>query len=652
MPSSTIPNVTGFILAAGEGRRLRPATMIRPKALIPFCGVPLLELTVARLTELPVTGIVVNAWHHAEQVAAACTELSTRLKWPICVSREAALQDTGGGLRDGLRLAPDADLFLVHNADVVLDFDLRELLAAHQRRQADATVLLVPGRGPRTVNLSPEGRITAFRQPATPDQLTFSGVYLIHRRVLDLLPATDPCSIIPALEEALRQGLRIYGIATGDAFWSDLGRPADYIRAHGEVADRGLRHSPRLREAVAEQARRRAALERQGVRCTGALGLGDDLRIPAGAHLHNAVIWDHTSLPRPVLYADSIFTDGKTAGRPVEAGRRPDPRIAACLDANPDTLTLEPLRKQGSGRMYARLRAPGDRSWIWCAYSPERRENAAFTALAEFLDRLGINIPSILLHLGDAGELVTLDLGSHDLLSVETPWQIETYLRDVLRQAARLHVLGDRAARLEELPLQAGFTKGLYDWERDYFREHILGRLLGRPDLWTPAVATAWCDLRNRLLEQPQVPVHRDLQSANIMVFNGKPYMIDFQGMRLGCAAYDVASLLFDPYKAHPSLRRRALWNFYQQQVRELGGAPTPPEIFHAAAVQRLLQALGAYGKLWLNDGLDWYRPYVIPALNLLQEAAGAAGCTQIAGLAETTRTLAAARLDTAAPSA
>jgi hypothetical protein len=303
-----------------------------------------------------------------------------------------------------------------------------------------------------------------------------------------------------------------------------------------------------------------------------------------------------------------------------------------------------PLRKQGSGRRYERIVAADGRTWIWCAYAQDRRENAAFAALADFLERLGINIPEVVVHLGDVGEIVSRDLGGDDLQEVTEPGLLEDYLQDVLRQAARLHVLGARAARLEELPLQNGFTKGLYDWERDYFREHILGRLLGAGELWTPA-AVAHCELRNRLLAEPLVPIHRDLQSANVMLAGGKAYLIDFQGMRPGCAAYDTASLLYDPYRCHPAERRLRLWRYYQKQVEELGGIAPPTQLFHAAAVQRLMQALGAYGKLWLGDGLDWYRQFILPALGLLEEAADAAEAFEVGTMARKARELAASTL-------
>jgi len=144
-------STAGFILAAGESRRLRPASLVRPKALMPFCGVPMIELAAAQLIDAGAGTVVVNAWHLADQVSDAASELRESRGWNVLVSQEAELLGTGGGLREGAKLVPEARRLLVHNADVVLDFSLRELLDEHEKAGAAATILLVPGRGPCTI---------------------------------------------------------------------------------------------------------------------------------------------------------------------------------------------------------------------------------------------------------------------------------------------------------------------------------------------------------------------------------------------------------------------------------------------------------------------------------------------------------------------
>lgn len=104
-----MPNLSAFILAAGEGRRLRPATLTRPKALLPFCGVPLLELTAAKLSALPIRNFVVNASYQGDRVTEFCDRLAQKYRWDIRVSQESRLLNHGGGLRQGLKRIPDAE---------------------------------------------------------------------------------------------------------------------------------------------------------------------------------------------------------------------------------------------------------------------------------------------------------------------------------------------------------------------------------------------------------------------------------------------------------------------------------------------------------------------------------------------------------------
>lgn len=647
--------VGGFILAAGEGRRLRPATLVCPKALVPFCGVPLLELIAARLHALHPSALGLNVCTQADRVAESAIRCGERLGFTPRISREDHLLDTGGGIREGAARMPGCEHVLVHNVDTIMDFDLRLLIDRHLRTGAAATLLLIPGRGPRTVDLDEQGRVREFRKPRGQGRYTFAGVHILRRDLLDYLPDRSACSIIEAYERAFEAGLDVQGLPVGDEdYWADLGTARTYIRAHGEILDCPLRHDPALRTAQGEQARRRNALEQAGVLCTGALGLGGDIDVAPGSQLHNAVLWDGTRLARPLLYADGIFTGSATAPpRDPDADRLPDPRLLRALDLSGDPEStvrgssagcrpalrpggqscgasqapsgagnaweLIPLQKQGSGRRYCRL-ADGTRSWVWCAYEPERRENAGFAAIADFLAGIGVRVPEVVLHLPDTFELVSRDLGQHDLQHLPRARQPD-YLHKVARQIARLHVLGEKAVRLEELPLQRGFTKGLYDWERDYFRQHILETLLGRPELWGPA-AREHCELRTRLLLAPAVPIHRDLQSANIMIVDNEPYLIDFQGMRMGCAAYDLAALLYDPYQCFPKTIRDEVWDDYCAAVRELEGIPPERTLLHDAAVQRLLQALGAYGKLWQVDGLHWYQPFIESGLTMLRAAA------------------------------
>jgi aminoglycoside/choline kinase family phosphotransferase len=120
------------------------------------------------------------------------------------------------------------------------------------------------------------------------------------------------------------------------------------------------------------------------------------------------------------------------------------------------------------------------------------------------------------------------------------------------------------------------------------------------------------------------VLVHRDFQSQNVLIRNGSAWLIDFQGMRPGLAQYDVASLLLDPYVALPPAERAELLGFYQRLARRSGVEISEDfeEIYHWCALQRLMQALGAYGFLGLRKGRTDFLAHIPAARQSLRETA------------------------------
>ena len=112
-----------------------------------------------------------------------------------------------------------------------------------------------------------------------------------------------------------------------------------------------------------------------------------------------------------------------------------------------------------------------------------------------------------------------------------------------------------------------GFDANLYRWERNYFREECV-RNVCRVDLAAAeeeALEAELSALAGRLIETPPALVHRDLQSQNVMIRDGEPILIDFQGMRPGSPFYDLGSLLCDPYVSFPEGEREGLLRFYHE---------------------------------------------------------------------------------------
>jgi len=166
--------------------------------------------------------------------------------------------------------------------------------------------------------------------------------------------------------------------------------------------------------------------------------------------------------------------------------------------------------------------------------------------------------------------------------------------------------------------LPAEFNAALYLWEQHYFFDNCLGRYFKIEGAMIENLVSlpALAEIAEKLAKQSRVLVHRDFQSQNLLVRNGQAYLIDFQGMRPGLAQYDLASLLYDPYVDLTAAERDELLEHY------CGGKPSGDfrETLTLCAMQRLMQALGAYGFLGLVKEHKHFLQYIPKALESLRE--------------------------------
>ncbi|MEI8233422.1 MAG: phosphotransferase [Verrucomicrobiota bacterium] len=293
-----------------------------------------------------------------------------------------------------------------------------------------------------------------------------------------------------------------------------------------------------------------------------------------------------------------------------------------------DRIRIEPLEKGGSDRKYYRIALCGEGSLILVKYGSQREENRHYCDIAAFLSALGVRVPAIYHHDTQEGLIWMEDLGGADLWQFRgEPWEVRRPLyQSALEQMARLHTRGHRVTGPTIPRFELAFDTELYRWEQRYFFENCAGRYFGIP----PAVLDAGCGrdaldaIAVRLAALPRVLVHRDFQSQNIMILESQACLIDFQGMRPGLGAYDLASLLYDPYVTLSAAEREELLDA-AEGLYALADAPVGAsfrEIVDLCALQRLMQALGAYGFLGLVKAHPHFLAHIPPALASLREVA------------------------------
>ena len=284
-----------------------------------------------------------------------------------------------------------------------------------------------------------------------------------------------------------------------------------------------------------------------------------------------------------------------------------------------------PLEGRGSDRTFFRLKWNRKDSAILVHYDPKRLENTYYADIAIFLREINVPVPKLIRHDPDGCLILMEDLGDMDLWSFrKTDWETRrTLYQETLTIVCRLHSFPKDAFPSGRFKLMESFSPDLYRWERDYFRNHFVRDVCGiklKPS-FKRELEEELSSLANRLTETMRCLVHRDLQSQNVMIRNGAPFLIDFQGMRFGSLFYDLGSLLCDPYATLSMSEQEELLSFYYGMAKGDLDWVTFQNHFWEASAQRLMQALGAYGFLGLKKGLRTYLEHIPAGLQNLQHA-------------------------------
>lgn len=206
-----------MILAAGEGRRMRPLTDDKPKPLIEAAGKPLLAFHLERLVAAGFSDIVVNASYHAQQIVDYCGD-GTRWGCRITVIVEPTPLETAGGILNALPRLGD-EPFAVVNGDVFTDYPL-DRLRLHDLEADHAHLVMIPNpeHHPDGDFTLTDGRIGEGSGP----RVTFSGLSVMSRALFAGL-APGKSALRPQLEVAINSR-RLSG-ELWSGLWSDVGTP-------------------------------------------------------------------------------------------------------------------------------------------------------------------------------------------------------------------------------------------------------------------------------------------------------------------------------------------------------------------------------------------------------------------------------------------
>lgn len=614
--------LNAIVLAAGYGSRLAPLTQEVPKPALPVAGVPMLIRILRKLKAAGVDRIAVNTHHRKEQIE----ECVKRSGVADCVRlfHEPDILGTAGPLVNARELLTDCDYFLLHNSDVICDFPLEPMVREHVASGATVSLAVIDGPENR-LHIENGEVVDILNRLGVPcsenaESRTYACIAVYSRDFFEILPEKpEYLSMVDVWIKALKAGRRIHVYHPPEqSFWSDIGSFEQYFDANekllkGVVMKESAPESPILlgkNDSIAPDAK-----------LTGFVSIGDRVSIPSGTELHNCIVLDDARVEAG-FHAWEILT-------PHQEIHRDQRKIAALeiMKSLPEGWRLRSLPEQGSDRKFLRIELPDRSTRILMLSNENDKDFERFLELGKFFHRNALFTPC--LHAASPDEYAVLmeDLGSDTLYRLVQGREKESFdlYRKVLRALAEFQVRGTKALDADNQAIRV-FSRRYLRWETDYFRENFLERLCRLvPDAGTLRELNREFDALAFAAEKlPYLLIHRDFQSQNILLQNGKVRFVDYQGARLAPYPYDAVSLIRDPYVTIPPEMRKALMEEYRKSLAELDYKLEPDEFrYHGilAALQRNMQTLGAYGFLSLVKGKRGYLRYAGPSLALLRSA-------------------------------
>lgn len=280
----------------------------------------------------------------------------------------------------------------------------------------------------------------------------------------------------------------------------------------------------------------------------------------------------------------------------------------------------------GSKRRYSRITDSEGRTFIRLD-GISRTENHAFLVLNRQMEKAGIRVPHVFEVSDDGMSYIQEDLGSRSLYDCIARCQKQGTWDDETRSLVR-EVMSDLPAiqfrTAEGLDFSVcfpvpEFTRDSVMWDLNYFKYCFLK--VAHLDIDEPRLEDEFRRFADVLLssDTTRTFLYRDFQSRNIMVRDGHPWYIDFQGGRRGPIYYDVASFVWQARAAYPEDFKRELVETYKTALQTF--MPLPPDFdrrLRQFVFFRMLQVLGAYGFLGLIEHKAMFLTSIPGALSTL----------------------------------
>ena len=645
-----------FILAAGFGERLQPITRHIPKPLLPILGKSVLQHVFEKISTLPVNKIGINSYYKKEVIENWIKQSSFHEK--IKLFPEESQLGTGGALKNAESFLKGST-FLVHNADILSDINLNNLLEHHLSSKNLITLAVHDFPKFNNVVIDEKGFLTGIERKQailTGDRrrIAFTGIAVYEPEFLKFL-SDRASSVVDAWLQAMSAGYRVGTLDVSGCYWNDIGTPGAYaaavfdaLKADGEVVY--IHPSTKVCKDVDLQ---------------GYVVIENGCVPGKGISLRNCIILPGSSIENLFKssgnYPSTLPQGARGRGKEIFSFENcilgPDYKI----DLNKSEilgLSEEDGRQLigtgASDRKYYRVKKDNKSIVLMQCKNddPDFKRQIEYT---KFFLKHSIPVPVLMEVKPDKMQAIFEDAGDISLYSWLKCPREEKEIENVYRQVIDVLILihTKTTEHVAKCPLLQDriFDYEHLRWETDYFLKRFVEGIRNIKIKNISALKKEFHRLALKSDSFSKTVIHRDFQSQNIMIMKGRKLrIIDYQGARIGPPAYDVASILWDPYYCLEDNMRERLLEHYISKVKKIPPRPSLVkggwgdfmiekgikiygkfnekdfrDSLPSCRLQRHMQALGAYGFLSSVKGKKYFLKYVSEGLRLLKEDAALA---------------------------
>jgi aminoglycoside/choline kinase family phosphotransferase len=293
--------------------------------------------------------------------------------------------------------------------------------------------------------------------------------------------------------------------------------------------------------------------------------------------------------------------------------------------------TVVPLTGDASDRKYFRVLMRNAPTQVLAVHPQAIEfERLPFANVSRLYSAMPVPVPQILGHSDPLGIIALQDLGDVTLqahLGAASFVEHKALYREAVTLIETLQRRGADLASSDYVPYGIAFDVEKLTWELQFFTKHFLEGYRGAA--LTPAsrqaLAAEYAAIVEELAGERRVLCHRDYHSRNLMLHEGRLYIIDFQDTRMGPDTYDLVSLLRDSYMDFTEQQVEDLIAFFLALRGTQAGGPSSIEArefrrrFDLMALQRNLKALGTFGFQTISRGNPVYIQYIPRTLNYVR---------------------------------